>query len=87
MQKPGLPAHNLVRKAGICGIVIAAVSAVVVFVSVLAGVPIMILASFAANREAIRQNWGGPSNPTATSQPPRERVTSVIQFRKRGGRS
>jgi Zn-dependent protease len=71
---------------GICGVVIAAVGAVMIFVSVLAGVPIIILASFAANRDAIRENWIGWGKPAATSQPPRQRVTSVIQFKKRGER-
>jgi Zn-dependent protease len=71
---------------GICGVVIAALSAVVIFVSVLAGVPIILLASFAANRDAIRDNWGKSAPPAATSQPRRQQVTSVIQFRKRGER-
>jgi Zn-dependent protease len=71
---------------GICGVVIAAIGAVVIFVSVLAGVPIIILASFAANRDAIRQNWIGGAKPAAPSQPPRQRVASVVQFKKRGER-
>ncbi len=71
---------------GICGVVIAAIGAVVIFVSVLAGVPIIILASFAANRDAIRQNWIGWAKPAAPSQPPRQRVASVVQFKKRGER-
>jgi Zn-dependent protease len=70
---------------GICGIVIAALGAVVIFVSVLAGVPFLILASLAANREAIRNNWIGWARPTH-SQRPQQQVASVIQFRKRGER-
>jgi Zn-dependent protease len=71
---------------GICGVIIAALSAVVIFVSVLTGVPIIILASFAANRDAIRENWRGWAKPAAPSQAPRQRVASVVRFKKRGGR-
>jgi Zn-dependent protease len=72
---------------GICGLVIAAVGAVMMVVSVLIGVPIIILASLAANWDAIRENWSRSARPAAPSQPPRQQVASVIQFRKRGGSS
>jgi Zn-dependent protease len=68
---------------GFCGIVVAVLSAVVAFATVLAGVPVLLLASFAANRDAIRENWIKSSK--QASQPSPERVTSVVQFRKRGG--
>lgn len=69
---------------GICGVVVAALSVVVTFAAALAGIPVLLLASFAANRDAIRENWR--RSPKQASQPPREQVTSsVIQFRKRGG--
>jgi Zn-dependent protease len=71
---------------GICGVFIAVLSGVVFLVSVLAGVPIIILASFAANRDAIRENWIGWAKPAAPSQRPQQRVASIIRFRKRGGR-
>jgi hypothetical protein len=71
---------------GICGVIIAALSAVVIFVSVLTGVPIIILASFAANRDAIRENWRGWAKPAAPSQASRQRVASVVRFKKRGER-
>ena len=66
---------------GICGVVVASVSAVAIFVSVLAGVPIMLLASFAANRAAIRDNWGKSAPPAATSQrtPPAGNLRRSIQ--------
>ena len=70
---------------GFCGIVVAVLSVVVAFATVLAGIPVLLLASFAANRDAIRENWIKSSKRTTTSQPAREQVTSVVQFRKRGG--
>jgi Zn-dependent protease len=71
---------------GICGVMVAAISVVVAFATVLAGVPVLVLASFAANRDAIRENWIKSTKRAATSQPSPERVTSsVVQFRKRGG--
>jgi Zn-dependent protease len=71
---------------GICGIVVASVGILVAFVSVLAGIPVLVPASFRANRDAIRESWGKPATPAATSQSPRQRVTSVVQFKKRGER-
>jgi Zn-dependent protease len=70
---------------GICGIIVAGVGALVAFVTVLAGVPVLMPASFAANWQAIQENRA-PRRATP-SQPPRERVSSVTQFKKRGGSS
>jgi Zn-dependent protease len=70
---------------GICGIVIASLGTLVAFVSVLAGIPVLMPASFRANSEAIRQNRAIPR--PAPSQLPHKQVASVVQFKKRGGKS
>jgi Zn-dependent protease len=70
---------------GICGIVIASVGALVAFVSAMAGIPVLMPASFRANREAIMANRA--VTPPAPSQSPSKHVASVIQFKKPGGNS
>lgn len=73
---------------GFCGIVVAAVSVVFMFAMVLGGIPLIVLAPISANLEAIRENWSSQGNRTPPpSQAAAERVTSVIQFKKRGGSS
>jgi hypothetical protein len=70
---------------GTCGMAIACVGFLVAFVTVLAGIPVLMPAYYAANAEAVRQNkLPADSGP---SQSPPERLTSVLQFRKRGGSS
>jgi len=68
---------------GVFGIAAATLSIVFAFVMAMAGVPLLIFASFALNWQAIRENWRAA--PGSTSQAAPKRVTSVIQFKKRGG--
>jgi Zn-dependent protease len=68
---------------GTCGMVVASVGMLVAFVTVLAGIPVLMPASFRVNREAVLAN-SVVKRPIPSQSPPK-RVTSVLQFRKRGG--
>lgn len=80
-------AHFGLRRArlliGLCGLAIASVGVVLAFAMAMAGMPLLVWVSFAQNWQAIKENWRAPDS---TSQALPERVTSVIQFKNRGGR-
>jgi len=70
---------------GLCGSVIAVLAVVAAFMMAMAGTPVLVFASLRANTDAVRENWKRPAKRAPVSAPPR--VTSVVQFNKRGGNS
>jgi Zn-dependent protease len=70
---------------GLCGSVIVVAAIVAAFAMAMAGMPVLVFASLRANTDAVRENWRAPAKVAPVSQPPR--VTSVVQFKKRGGNS
>jgi Zn-dependent protease len=71
---------------GICGVVVAVFSLMVMFVMAMAGMPLLVFASLRANWEAVKSSWAARPK-SIPSQRTAERVTSVVQFKKRGGNS
>jgi Zn-dependent protease len=70
---------------GLCGSVIVILGIIAAFAMAMAGMPVLVFASLRANTNAVRENWSNPAKGAPVSQPPR--VTSVVQFKKRGGNS
>jgi Zn-dependent protease len=70
---------------GLCGSVIVVLAIVAAFVMAMAGMPVLVFASLRLNTDAVRENWRNPAKVAPVPQPPR--VTSVVQFKKRGGNS